>query len=45
MATIGITAARQVCRKTMITSTTRTIASSRDFCTSVSEAATKSVGL
>ncbi len=45
MARIGIRAARQVCRKTTITTTTSTIASSSDFSTSSTEALTNSVGL
>jgi hypothetical protein len=45
MARIGISAARQVCRKTTITITTRTMARPRVFSTSVMEAATYWVGL
>ena len=45
IAMIGMMAARQVCKKTMITSTTRTIASSRVDWTALTEAATNSVGL
>jgi len=45
MATIGITAARQLCRKIITTSTTRTSASNSVFSTSSMEARTYSVGL
>ena len=45
MAMIGITAARQDCRKTTTTSTTSTTAISRVFSTSSIEAFTNSVGL
>ena len=45
MAMIGMIAARQVCRKRTITSTTRTIASISVRCTSSTEAWTYSVGL
>ena len=45
MARMGMTAARQVCRKTMTTITTRTRASNRVFCTSSIDSRTYSVGL
>ncbi len=45
MARMGITAARQVCRKTITTITTSTRASSRVFCTSWIESWMYSVGL
>ena len=44
MATIGMIAARQLCRKTMITRTTSSIASSRVFCTSLIDSLMNSVG-
>ena len=45
MAMIGMIAARQVCRKTMTTRTTRRIASIRVSCTASTDAWTYSVGL
>ena len=45
IARIGTRAARQVCRKTMITITTSTMAMPSDFSTSVIEALTNRVGL
>ena len=44
MATTGITAARQLCRKTRMTSTTSSIASSRVFCTASIDSLMNSVG-
>ncbi len=44
MATIGMIAARQLCRKTMMTRTTRIIASRSVFCTSLIDSLMNSVG-